>query len=174
MATRVTRAASRILIADDSEIIRASVRALLEAQDGWSICGEAGDGQEAMAMAEELRPDLIILDLAMPVMTGLQAAAAILKKEPDVPIILYTMHESKEIDLEAKKAGARMVIAKSDSTEILLQGIQELLAQRSAAPMVAAALTEGPAQTKAQVSVEQLSEGTGNPKPAGEEPTKAN
>lgn len=160
MATRT----NKILIADDSESIRSSVRDLLTSQEGWNICGEASDGQQAVEMAEELKPDLIILDLVMPRLTGLQAIAEILKKQPEVPIILYTMHQSKEIDLEAKKAGARMAIAKSDSTEILLHGIQELLAQKSAGLTVPAVLTEQPQPpAETPISEEQLTDSPAHP-----------
>ena len=73
----------------------------------WKICGEAQNGQEAIAKATDLEPDLIILDLAMPIMNGLKAAREISKAMPAVPILMYTIHNSRELELEAKTAGVR-------------------------------------------------------------------
>jgi len=174
LATRATGATSKILIADDSELIRSSVRELLASKDGWVVCGEACDGQQAVEMTEELKPDLIIVDLVMPRLTGLQAATEILKKQPEIPILLYTMHQSNEMDLEAKKTGIRMVIAKSDSTDVLLRGIEELLAQKSAAASVPVVLAEAQAQAETQINVEQLVEKPANPEVTNEEPAQGN
>ena len=167
-------ATSKILIADDSDLIRASMRALFASRETWTICGEASDGQQVVTMAEELKPDLIVLDLAMPLMTGLRAAAEILKKQPELPIILYTMHESKQIDLEAKKAGIRKVIAKSDSTDILLRSIEELLVQKSSVPALPVVMAEPQPPAEPQISVEQLAEKPADPGTTTEEPAQEN
>jgi len=174
LATRATGDTSKILIADDSELIRASIRELLASRDGWIICGEACDGQQAVEMTEELKPDLIIVDLVMPRLTGLQAAAEILKKQPQVPILLYTMHQSNEMDLEAKKTGIRRVIAKSDSTEVLLRGIEELLASKNAAASIPVVLAEGQAQAETKIIAEQLAETPANPEVMNGEPALGN
>lgn len=115
----------RILIADDNEAVRGRLGELLATQDGWEVCGSVRSGREAVEKAVELRPGLIILDLAMPEMDGLSAAKEIGKKLPSVPIVIFTLHKFATIDLEAKKAGVRYVVAKPD-TETLLRVIDEL------------------------------------------------
>jgi DNA-binding NarL/FixJ family response regulator len=118
---------ARILIADDNEAMRGSLRSLLSGE-GWSVCGEAADGGQAVEMAGRLAPDLIILDLAMPVLDGLRAAFEILKTDPSRPILLYTLHNSEVIEVEAKKAGVRGVISKTADLGALLECVQSLLA----------------------------------------------
>jgi DNA-binding NarL/FixJ family response regulator len=120
---------ARILVADDNATIRKSLNLLLSEHTDWIICGEASDGQEAVAMANELKPDLIILDLAMPVLNGLQASAVILRSTPKVPIVIYTLHQSEQVDLESKHAGARRVIYKGENARALVQCLEELLSE---------------------------------------------
>lgn len=115
----------RILIADDNEAVRGRLGELLATHDGWEVCGSVRSGREAVEKAAELRPSLIILDLAMPEMDGLSAAREIGKKLPSVPIVIFTLHKFATIDLEAKKVGVRHVVAKPD-TETLLRVIAEL------------------------------------------------
>ena len=117
--------AIRILIADDNEAVRGRLGELLATHDGWEVCGSVRSGREAVEKAVELRPNLIILDLAMPEMDGLSAAKEIGKKLPSVPIVIFTLHKFATIDLEAKKAGVRYVVAKPD-TDTLLRVIDEL------------------------------------------------
>ena len=118
--------ATRILIADDNEAVRGRLGELLARHDGWEVCGSVGSGREAVEKAAELRPSVIILDLAMPEMDGLSAAKEIGKVMPSVPIVIFTLHKFATIDLEAKKAGVRYVVAKPD-TETLLRVIDELV-----------------------------------------------
>ena len=118
--------ATRILIADDNEAVRGRLGELLARHDGWEVCGSVGSGREAVEKAVELRPSIIILDLAMPEMDGLSAAKEIGKVMPSVPIVIFTLHKFATIDLEAKKAGVRYVVAKPD-TETLLRVIDELV-----------------------------------------------
>jgi DNA-binding NarL/FixJ family response regulator len=127
---------ARILVADDSAIIRKSLNLLLSEHTNWIICGEASNGQEAIAMAKELKPDLIILDLAMPVLNGLQAAEEILRSTPKVPIVIYTLHQNHQVELESKEAGARRVMYKGDSTAALLHCLEELLRESKAVSAV--------------------------------------
>jgi two-component system chemotaxis response regulator CheB len=115
----------RILIADDNEAVRGRLGELLATRDGWEVCGSVRSGREAVEKAVELRPDIIILDLAMPEMDGLSAAKEIGKKLPSVPIVIFTLHKFATIDLEAKKAGVRCVVAKPDPAT-LLRVIDEL------------------------------------------------
>ena len=116
---------TRILIADDNEAVRSRLAELLATHDGWEVCGSVASGREAVEKAVELRPNIIILDLAMPEMDGLSAAKEIGKKLPSVPIVIFTLHKFATIDLEAKKAGVRYVVAKPD-TETLLRVVDEL------------------------------------------------
>ncbi len=117
---------SRILIADDSPSVRSALRHLLETSAHWEIT-EAEDGRQAIAKAHEISPNVIVLDLVMPVMDGLAAARELTRLLPEIPLVLYTMHWSAQVQLEAQKAGARRVVAKTDSKG-LVAAIQELLA----------------------------------------------
>jgi DNA-binding NarL/FixJ family response regulator len=120
---------TRILIADDHESVIRTVRTLLEANPDWKVCGEAVDGREAVAKALELRPDIILLDLAMPTLNGLSAAHEISEALPDVPIILHTLYRYPQVDAEAQKHGIRRVV-KKDSPGALVSVIQELVSAR--------------------------------------------
>lgn len=100
---------------------------MLESRPEWKVCGEAEDGQEAVSKAVVLKPDLIILDLAMPIMNGLKAAREICKVMPAVPILMHTTHISSELELEAKKAGVRQVISKGGSDDQILRAVLAVL-----------------------------------------------
>jgi DNA-binding NarL/FixJ family response regulator len=126
----------RILIADDNPSVRTALRHLLETTDHWEII-EAQDGREALAKAQEIRPNLIVLDLVMPVMDGLAAARDLTRLLPEIPLVMYTMHWSSQVQLEAQKAGARRVVAKTDSNG-LVAAIHELLASEPSTPSVSA------------------------------------
>jgi DNA-binding NarL/FixJ family response regulator len=117
---------TQILIADDSPAVRKALRQFLEASHPWDVI-EVEDGQAALSRALELRPSLVILDLAMPVMDGLSAAREISKALPGIPIVMYTMHWSPPLDLAAQKSGVTRLIPKVDSGA-LLSAIEELLA----------------------------------------------
>ena len=108
------------------------LRALLETHADWQVCAEAANGLEAVQKAAELKPDAIILDLAMPVMDGLHAAREILSKSPAVPILLHTNHAFSTLALEAKKNGIREVINKSASERELIRAVEALLNERGA------------------------------------------
>jgi len=115
----------RILIADDHESVLRGVRTMLETHAGWSVCGEAVNGYEAITKAVELRPDLIVLDFAMPQLDGLQAADEISKLLPGVQIVLHTMYGA-DVVLEANKRGISRVIEKATSGA-LVSAVEELL-----------------------------------------------
>ena len=117
---------TRILIADDNPLFRTALRHVLEASHPWEII-ETRDGQEAVAKAVEIRPDLIVLDLAMPVKDGLAAAREISKVLPDTPILMCTLHASPAVELEARKSGVRQLVSKSESIEIVT-AIRQLVA----------------------------------------------
>jgi DNA-binding NarL/FixJ family response regulator len=109
---------AKILIADDSTLIRPMLGAALSARGDWTICGEAANGRQAVLLALQLRPDLIILDFFMPMLSGLQAAEQILKMMPLVPIVLYTMHDNAQVEAEARRIGIRKVISKAKSMNL--------------------------------------------------------
>jgi len=118
---------TRILIADDNPLFRAALRHVLEASDPWEII-ETRDGQEAITTAVEVRPDLIILDLTMPVEDGLPAAREISTLLPETPILMCTLHASPPVELEARKSGIRQLVSKSESVEIVT-AIRQLIAK---------------------------------------------
>jgi len=122
-----------ILIADDNALVRKLLRGMLERGGGWEVVG-ARDGQEAVLKAQELKPDAVILDLAMPVMDGLEAAREIGKALPSAPLILYTIHDSPETTLAATQAGVARVFPKTGSGQALIKTVGELLTKENAAP----------------------------------------
>ena len=109
----------RILIVDDSAYVRKSLRALFETQKDFEICGEAADGKDGVGKAEKLNPDLIILDLSMPVMNGLDAARALKATRPAIPIVLYSLYTDEAVRAEAVAAGIRMVVSKADMDDLV-------------------------------------------------------
>ena len=122
----------RILIADDRESMRIALRALIRMRPDWQICGEANDGREVVAKAAELQPDLVVLDFKMPIANGIKAGSEISRSMPSVPIVMYTLYITPELEMAAKLAGIRQVIGKEDGGKYLLSAIEsELLAQRT-------------------------------------------
>lgn len=119
--------AARILIVDDHQVVRERLRALLEAHEGWEVCGEAADGREALAKSLELLPDLLIIDLVMPIVDGFEAARKISKALPAMPILMHTQHKTTETNVQARKVGIRRVVIKGEPAETLLRAIEELL-----------------------------------------------
>ncbi len=113
-------------------MVRKMLRALLETHADWQVCAEAANGLEAVQKAAELKPDAIILDLAMPEMDGLHAAREILSNSPTLPILLHTNHAFSTLALEAKKNGIREVINKSASERELIRAVEALLNERGA------------------------------------------
>lgn len=125
------RVPTRILIADDQRPVRSALKALLEAHPDWQVCGEAATGLEAVQRTAELNPDLIILDVGMPKMDGLQAAREISSASPDVPIVIYTNYVfPPEAKLDAAKLGVRQVITKGAPGAQLVTAVETVLSQR--------------------------------------------
>lgn len=118
----------RILIADDKQHIRRELRHLIEAHQGWDVCTEAEDGVQAVNRAKQFRPDLVILDLAMPELNGFEAARQISKALPGIPILMSTLYASPLVEKEAEKVGVQRVISKS-TAYMLVPAIEEALAQ---------------------------------------------
>lgn len=117
---------SRILIVDDNAVFRGTLRQVLERVDHWDIV-EAQDGQEAVSKAVETRPNVVILDLAMPVRDGLSAAREISQLFPNLPIVMCTMHMSSHVEGEALRSGVRKVLSKSNSS-LLIDSVRQFLA----------------------------------------------
>jgi CheY-like chemotaxis protein len=129
----------RILIAEDSPSVKNALRHLLEGAGPWEII-DVDNGAEAVARAQELKPDLIILDLVMPVMDGFQAARQISSVLPHIPILMHTMHWSQQVEVEAQKVGVRRVVSKADSM-LLVATVQQFLAREASPSPVPASLT---------------------------------
>ncbi len=126
----------RILIADDNAVFRKTLRQILAGTNHWEIV-EATDGQEAITKSLETQPNLIILDLAMPVKDGLAAAREISQLLPNTPILMCTMHMSSHVEAEALKSGIRKVLSKSDSHP-LLEAMRQLLPAPDPSPLAPA------------------------------------
>ena len=123
-----------ILLVDDNAIIRDVLRDCIQSEADLKVCGEASNGAEAIEKAPKLAPDLIIMDLSMPRMNGLEAAREIKRKMPGVPIILFTQHKGALRDCDARSAGINAIVSKSDKVELLVAQILNLLAPFSEAP----------------------------------------
>jgi DNA-binding NarL/FixJ family response regulator len=121
------RASLRILVADDHESVRKGVCVILGTRGDIEVCGEASNGQEAIDKALELRPDLIILDVTMPVVSGIDAAEVIRRTLPQVPILFLSMHQGRQIIAAAKRIGVRGYVRKSDAAATLLNAVDALL-----------------------------------------------
>jgi DNA-binding NarL/FixJ family response regulator len=119
--------ATRILIADDHEMMRTMLRELINGHAGWQVCAEAKDGSEAVAQAKESHPDLIVMDLAMPVMDGMRAAREITKRDPDARVVMFTLHASPEVEEQAKRVGIQRVVSKARNGERLVTTIERIL-----------------------------------------------
>jgi DNA-binding NarL/FixJ family response regulator len=110
-----------VLIVDDHEAIRRGLRSLFRSHPEFCVCGEAVDGIDAIEKAQQLSPDLVILDLAMPEMNGLEAAAALKYLLPDVPLFLLTAHYNRELELAATASGVCAVFSKHDCLESMIE-----------------------------------------------------
>jgi DNA-binding NarL/FixJ family response regulator len=121
----------RILIADDHEVARRGIRALLESHPGWEVCGEASDGRETIELANRMKPDIILLDIGMPNLNGLEAARQILATSPDAAILILTMHDTDHMVREVLRAGARGFVLKSDAGRDLVAAVDALQSQRT-------------------------------------------
>jgi DNA-binding NarL/FixJ family response regulator len=119
--------AVKILIADDHEIVRQGIRRVLEVKPEWEICGEASNGQEAVRMAQELSPDIIIMDVTMPVMSGFEAADEISRLPLGSRVLFFTMHDSGSMAGSVRKSGAHGYVVKSRAAQDLVQALERLL-----------------------------------------------
>ena len=120
----------QILIADDHEVVRSGLRAIIETRADWIVCGEAADGREAVALALKMKPDVAIIDYSMPVMNGLEVSRRIKLHHLHTEVLILTMHESEEILTEVLLAGVRGFLLKSDARSHLIAAIEALLEHR--------------------------------------------
>lgn len=125
---------TRILIAEDHQIMRKTLRRVLESHLDWQVCGEADNGVETVQKAIELKPDLIILDLAMPLMDGLHAAREITATYPNMTIVAHTIYAVPEITQVAESCGIRKVVAKGTPKNELFRAVERLLGTEASTP----------------------------------------
>jgi DNA-binding NarL/FixJ family response regulator len=117
----------RILIVDDHEIVRQGVRRILESQDDWEVVGEAADGQQAIRLTKELEPDAIVMDITMPVMSGLEATSEITKSNPGSKVLVFTMHESRTLASTIRRSGAKGLLSKAKAAMELSPALQAII-----------------------------------------------
>jgi DNA-binding NarL/FixJ family response regulator len=144
----------RILVVDDHELIRRGIRELLAARPDWQVVAEAANGHDAVRLSEELNPDIVILDLSMPGMNGIEAARQIVRLGADTEIILLTMHDTDDIIRQALTSGARGFVLKSDADRDLIDAVEmvakhrQFLTSRVATLVLNGYLSSGTAPTQ--------------------------
>ena len=116
----------RILVADDHEIVRRGLVSLIEQHLGWEVCAEAENGRIAVDKVKELKPDVVILDIGMPILNGLDATREILRDDPQAKVLILTMMDAERVMQAARDAGARGYILKSDAARVLVAAVQAL------------------------------------------------
>jgi DNA-binding NarL/FixJ family response regulator len=129
----------RILIADDHDLVRKGLRMLIEEHPGWTVCGEARSGREAVEQATQHSPDIVVIDVSMPDLNGLEATRLIRKACPRSEVLVITHHDSDEIAAEVLNAGARGYVLKSDSDKDLVNAVEALSRHK---PFFTARITE--------------------------------
>lgn len=117
----------RILVVDDHEMVRTLLRHLLEAENGWEVCGEASDGQEAVERSRVLHPDIVVMDAVMPRRNGFDATRDIVKSTPEIPVVITTLYEYPEILRQAQSAGALACVGKSKTTKLLIPAVKSAM-----------------------------------------------
>ena len=117
----------RILVADDHEVMRLGIRNLVESRSGWSVCADAANGQEAIQKALQFLPDVIIMDNTMPDMNGLEASTEIARLQPQLPIILFSLHLSEDLCRHFPTDAVKGAVAKGDAARDLVQAIENVI-----------------------------------------------
>ncbi len=120
-----------ILLADDHEVVRRGLRAVLAERPDWAVCGEASTGRQAVELARESRPDVVVMDFTMPELNGLEATRQIREALPDTEVLILTMHEGEGLVREVLAAGARGFVLKSDAGHSLIAAIEALARRES-------------------------------------------
>ena len=121
---------TRILIADDHEVVRKGLRSLLESEPGFEVVGEASNGREAVERATVAKPDVVVLDIGMPELNGLEATRRIVKAAPRTEVLILTVYETEEVIREVLRAGARGYVLKSDAGRLLLSAVESVSAHK--------------------------------------------
>jgi DNA-binding NarL/FixJ family response regulator len=116
----------RILVADDHDIVRRGLRPLLESEDGWEVCGEAADGEQAVEMSGRMKPDVVVLDITMPLLDGVEATRQIRRQHPETEVLAFTGTESESLVHRLFAAGARACVLKTEAGEQLIPAIRSL------------------------------------------------
>jgi len=117
---------TRVVIADDHPVFRRGLKALLDGEDGLEVVGDAADGQEAVKVVLDLEPDVVVMDLHMPVLGGVEAAKQIREVLPDIGVLVLTMHEDDELVFAAMKAGARGYLVKTTDDDEIVRAVQAI------------------------------------------------
>jgi DNA-binding NarL/FixJ family response regulator len=120
----------RILLVDDHPVVRQGLKTLLEGRSGWEVIGEASDGAEAVEKAKDLNPDVMVLDVTMPKMNGLEACRLLRRQAPQLEILFVTQHDSPQMMREALEAGARGYVVKSNAARDLLAAVEAVSQHR--------------------------------------------
>jgi DNA-binding NarL/FixJ family response regulator len=121
---------TRILIADDHDVVRSGVRSILETQLGWEVVGEAENGKDAVDRALATRPDIVVLDYALPVMNGIEATRQIRARVAGAEVLIFTMHDTATLVREVLEAGAKGFLLKSDARKFLIAAVESLAAHK--------------------------------------------
>ena len=129
----------RLVVVDDHGVVRRGVRALLESHPGWQVVAEGANGRDAVELVQRLRPDVIILDLSMPDMNGLEATRRIVEQAPQTEVLVLTMHHSEQLAREVLQAGARGYLLKSDADQNLIAAVDSLSQHK---PFLTSTVTE--------------------------------
>ena len=116
----------RLMLADDHEVVRSGLKAMLETRPGWEVCGEAATGREAVRLAAELRPDVAIIDLSLPDLDGLEVTRRIKREVPATEVLVFTMHDTPRLIREVLSAGARGYVLKSDAARNIIAAVEAL------------------------------------------------
>jgi DNA-binding NarL/FixJ family response regulator len=127
MSNKEATAPVRLLIADDHALVRSGLRVMLKREPGFEIIGEAGNGREAVELCRSLEPNLVLMDMRMPEMDGLEATRAIKREHPEISILMVTMHDNNDYMLEAAKAGAAGYVLKDASRNELLATMRHVM-----------------------------------------------
>jgi len=119
----------KILVVDDHEIVRRGLRRLIEGHSGWKVCGEAGDGKEAIEKTLALKPDLVLMDISMPIMNGIEATRQIRRLSPETKIVILSLHDDRAIATKAKEAGADAYVVKTSPCDTVLGAMATVLGE---------------------------------------------
>lgn len=134
----------RVMIVDDHTVVRRGVRALIESSPGWEVVGEADNGLEAIRMAEEVRPDIVVMDISMPHVGGVDTTTELRKRLPNVEVLILTMHESDQLVGQVIRAGARGYLLKNESGDKLMDALEALARHHPYfSPVVSETLLQG-------------------------------